>query len=148
MSANKGKRSKMPPLTDIAADLRDGTDIADIAASVGVGVAYLAALLARHGWGRDGRAESEQPRPERIPIVGFLAGDVTWMDDALCTEIGPEHFFPEPAGASTVRARKVCADCPVREQCLEFALANNEAHGIWGGLMQTERAKLRKGRAA
>lgn len=39
-------------------------------------------------------------------------------------------------------AKALCGDCPIREQCLEFALANNEAYGIWGGLTPQERNSI------
>ncbi|MGY1690748.1 WhiB family transcriptional regulator [Geodermatophilus sp. SYSU D00697] len=62
--------------------------------------------------------------------------------DALCAETDPEAFFPEKGG-STREAKRVCAGCPVRSQCLEFALANDERFGIWGGLSERERRRLR-----
>lgn len=64
-----------------------------------------------------------------------------WQDDALCAEIGTEMFFPEKGG-STKDAKKVCADCPVAQQCLNYALQNDERFGIWGGLSERERRKL------
>ncbi|WP_456992472.1 WhiB family transcriptional regulator [Geodermatophilus sp. SYSU D01105] len=70
------------------------------------------------------------------------AGDESWRLDALCAETDPEAFFPEKGG-STREAKRVCAGCPVRSQCLEFALANDERFGIWGGLSERERRRLR-----
>ncbi|NEK86824.1 WhiB family transcriptional regulator [Blastococcus saxobsidens] len=65
--------------------------------------------------------------------------------DALCAETDPEAFFPEKGG-STRDAKRVCTGCPVRAQCLEFALANDERFGIWGGLSERERRRLRQQR--
>ncbi len=65
-----------------------------------------------------------------------------WRLDALCAETDPEAFFPEKGG-STRDAKRVCTGCPVRAQCLEFALANDERFGIWGGLSERERRRLR-----
>ena len=55
----------------------------------------------------------------------------------------PEAFFPEKGG-STREAKKVCVGCEVRSECLEYALANDERFGIWGGLSERERRKLKK----
>jgi WhiB family redox-sensing transcriptional regulator len=65
-----------------------------------------------------------------------------WRLDALCAETDPEAFFPEKGG-STRDAKRVCTGCPVRAQCLEFALANDERFGIWGGLSERERRRVR-----
>jgi WhiB family redox-sensing transcriptional regulator len=69
------------------------------------------------------------------------------MDDALCAQTNPEVFFPE-WGGSTRDAKKLCAACEVRAQCLEYALTHDERGGIWGGLSDRERARLRRGLAA
>jgi WhiB family transcriptional regulator, redox-sensing transcriptional regulator len=68
---------------------------------------------------------------------------LAWQADALCAQTDPEAFFPEKGG-STRDAKKICASCEVRAQCLEYALKNDERFGIWGGLSERERRKLRK----
>ncbi len=70
------------------------------------------------------------------------AGDAAWRLDALCAETDPEAFFPEKGG-STREAKRVCLGCSVRTECLEFALANDERFGIWGGLSERERRRVR-----
>ncbi len=70
-------------------------------------------------------------------------GELGWQTDALCAQTDPEAFFPEKGG-STRDAKKVCGSCNVRAQCLEYALANDERFGIWGGLSERERRRLRK----
>ncbi|WP_312180118.1 WhiB family transcriptional regulator [Arthrobacter sp.] len=70
-------------------------------------------------------------------------GELGWQADALCAQTDPEAFFPEKGG-STRDAKKVCAACNVRSQCLEYALSNDERFGIWGGLSERERRRLRK----
>jgi len=70
-------------------------------------------------------------------------GELGWQTDALCAQTDPEAFFPEKGG-STRDAKKVCGGCNVRSQCLEYALANDERFGIWGGLSERERRRLRK----
>ena len=66
-----------------------------------------------------------------------------WMVDARCLDADPEAFFPEKGG-STREAKRICADCPVTEHCLEYALANDERFGIWGGLSERERRRVRR----
>lgn len=66
-----------------------------------------------------------------------------WEDDALCAQTDPEAFFPEKGG-STRDAKKICGSCEVRTRCLEYALEHNQQFGIWGGLSERERRKLRK----
>ena len=66
-----------------------------------------------------------------------------WMSDASCAEIGGEPFFEE-VGASSRQAIAICRACPVREQCLQYALDNQEAWGLWGGLLPHQRRRLRR----
>ena len=63
--------------------------------------------------------------------------------EALCAQTDPEAFFPEKGG-STRDAKRVCGVCPVREECLQYAMDNDERFGIWGGLSERERRRLRK----
>jgi len=68
---------------------------------------------------------------------------LAWQADSLCAQTDPEAFFPEKGG-STRDAKKICSSCEVRNNCLEYALENDERFGIWGGLSERERRKLRK----
>jgi WhiB family transcriptional regulator, redox-sensing transcriptional regulator len=72
-----------------------------------------------------------------------------WYDDAACAAVGPALFYVE-RGASTVQAETVCAGCPVRVQCLDFAIERRESFGVWGGLSARERVgvRLRRRRAS
>lgn len=65
-----------------------------------------------------------------------------WRDEAACAQVDPDAFFPE-RGGSLHDAKAVCHRCPVRAECLDDALARDEPHGIWGGLSERERRKLR-----
>ena len=67
----------------------------------------------------------------------------TWQEQALCAQTDPEAFFPEKGG-STREAKRICSGCEVRAECLEYALAQDERFGIWGGLSERERRKLKK----
>ena len=70
-------------------------------------------------------------------------GALAWQADALCAQTDPEAFFPEKGG-STRDAKRICTSCDVRGECLEYALNNDERFGIWGGLSERERRKLKK----
>ena len=72
-----------------------------------------------------------------------VEGELAWQVEALCAQTDPEAFFPEKGG-STRDAKKVCGSCTVRSECLEYALSNDERFGIWGGLSERERRRLRK----
>jgi len=68
-----------------------------------------------------------------------------WMWRSACHGRSIDDFFPTP-GADTASARATCARCPVREECLAFALADRTTQGIWGGTDETERRVLRRQR--
>lgn len=80
-----------------------------------------------------------------LDLAGQDADDaeLTWQERALCAQTDPEAFFPEKGG-STREAKKVCVSCEVRAECLEYALENDERFGIWGGLSERERRKLKR----
>jgi WhiB family transcriptional regulator, redox-sensing transcriptional regulator len=70
--------------------------------------------------------------------------DEQWQERALCAQTDPEAFFPEKGG-STREAKRICMGCEVRDACLEYALAHDERFGIWGGLSERERRRLKRG---
>jgi hypothetical protein len=74
-------------------------------------------------------------------IIGVLLGP--WAARALCAQADPEIFFP-PAGDPGTEAKKICARCPVRQDCLAYALDADERFGIWGGLDPDERRNLHR----
>ena len=76
----------------------------------------------------------------------IATGDRSWQDYANCLGVDPDLFFPE-RGASTKEAKEVCRGCVVREECLEYALTNSEKFGIWGGMSERERRRIRRARA-
>ena len=89
------------------------------------------------GWSDTAATPAASPWTDLSPV-----GDASWRLEALCAETDPEAFFPEKGG-STRDAKRVCSGCTVRAECLEFALANDERFGIWGGLSERERRRLR-----
>jgi hypothetical protein len=64
-----------------------------------------------------------------------------WMDLALCATTAPDAFFPE-GNESAAIAKAICARCPVKQECLDYAVATRENEGVWGGLTPSERRKL------
>ncbi|AZC13480.1 MULTISPECIES: WhiB family transcriptional regulator [Microbacterium] len=79
----------------------------------------------------------------RRPVVEDEETQLGWQTDALCSQTDPEAFFPEKGG-STRDAKRICSSCDVRTECLEYALQNDERFGIWGGLSERERRKLKR----
>ena len=69
-----------------------------------------------------------------------------WMSQALCAQVDPDLWFQEKGGSSRP-AKRVCAACPVADECLQRALDNEETWGIFGGLTYTERRALRRNAA-
>jgi WhiB family redox-sensing transcriptional regulator len=86
---------------------------------------------------------SEDDAPLRL--IGFAedAEEQDWQERALCAQTDPEAFFPEKGG-STREAKRICSGCEVRSECLDYALAHDERFGIWGGLSERERRRLRR----
>jgi WhiB family transcriptional regulator, redox-sensing transcriptional regulator len=78
-----------------------------------------------------------------LATVFGLPEEQSWQERSLCAQTDPEAFFPEKGG-STREAKKICVGCEVRAECLEYALANDERFGIWGGLSERERRRLKR----
>lgn len=68
--------------------------------------------------------------------------DVAWMDWAICPETDPDAFFPGKGG-SLRRVKAICDDCPVQFECLDYALSHPELEGVWGGIGEVERSRMR-----
>jgi WhiB family transcriptional regulator, redox-sensing transcriptional regulator len=70
-----------------------------------------------------------------------------WMDFALCRGMDPDLWFPTKGDVATGEAAKaICAQCPARMPCMEFAVATRETFGIWGGTSERQRQRIRKQR--
>jgi hypothetical protein len=82
--------------------------------------------------------------PDNTPPIKYR-----WQDDALCSQVSPEFFFPKKGG-STLDAKLLCVKCPVKMKCLQYAIAYEDDpevdgyHGIFGGLSERERRALKK----
>ena len=85
----------------------------------------------------------------------MVRGEVSWRVLGACRGDNAVHFFPPPHSeckpekdARESKARALCRVCPVHDECLEYALAVSEPHGIWGGLNELERRRLLRRRSA
>jgi WhiB family transcriptional regulator, redox-sensing transcriptional regulator len=78
--------------------------------------------------------------------------DATWRDDAACAGMDTRIFFPigetGPAARQVTLAKAACAACPVRDECLEFAIATIQNDGVWGGTTEDERRLIKRSRRA
>ena len=71
--------------------------------------------------------------------------DAEWMSIGKCRDVHPAVFFPSD-GVGVEVARKLCAECPVKEPCLEYAIKNRIDHGVWGGASERERRRIMRQR--
>ncbi len=69
--------------------------------------------------------------------------NLDWKADAACRDLDTNLFFPDSESDSGP-ALEVCASCPVRQQCLDFALLTRQNDGVWGGHTETERKRIRR----
>ena len=72
--------------------------------------------------------------------------ETEWMAEGNCASRPPSLFFPSD-GVGVDAARRICNECPVKDQCLEYALENRIDHGVWGGTSERERRRLLKARS-
>jgi WhiB family redox-sensing transcriptional regulator len=82
--------------------------------------------------------------PDQTELEPTADEDEQWQERALCAQTDPEAFFPEKGG-STREAKRICLGCEVKDRCLDYALAHDERFGIWGGLSERERRRLKRG---
>ena len=97
--------------------------------------------------GSDRSRDADVRRVAVIPAgLGAMPSDEgdQWQERALCSQTDPEAFFPEKGG-STREAKRICQACEVKPECLEYALAHDERFGIWGGLSERDRRRLKRG---
>ena len=84
--------------------------------------------------------------------LALANADYTWRSLAVCRGTDPDLFFPVgttgQALVQIARAKEVCDECPVRVECLDYAIATNQDSGIWGGLDEEQRRSIRRLNAA
>ena len=90
---------------------------------------------------------AEALRRDAIAEIGRsftrTSDDLGWMDGAACVEIGGDAFFPRKGEPSRAQ-KKICAGCPVREQCEEFG--EGQGYGLWGGKSRNARRDAKRAR--
>jgi WhiB family redox-sensing transcriptional regulator len=77
----------------------------------------------------------------RLSANSLNLAPTDWFDDAACRDAPTEVFFPV-SESQAGEAKAICAACPVREACLEYALETRPGDGVWGGLTASERHRL------
>jgi hypothetical protein len=88
------------------------------------------------------RARAAPPvRTPEPPASGFVERDTAWQNDALCAQVDLKMFFPDKGG-SAKPAKKICGLCPVRDECLAYAIETRQRFGIWGGKSERELRRL------
>lgn len=131
----------LPAMSEIAARLRDGEALEVIAQQYDRTVATIRLRLSGAGFHSTTGKSLTKPTKAATQPATPRPRDQTWRLSALCAQTDPESFFPEKGG-STRHAKAMCQSCTVAAECLDEALANNERHGIWGGLSERDRRRL------
>ena len=88
---------------------------------------------------------------ELLKLLRIQAEELEWQLEAVCNQTDPDAFFPAYPNQAR-RAMMVCAKCPVKKECYDYAIKNNEEYGVWGGVdftyrrigISQERAERRK----
>jgi WhiB family redox-sensing transcriptional regulator len=75
---------------------------------------------------------------DMLDTLTQAAAATSWMDGALCAQADPEEWFPNP-GEHSQAAKAICDGCPIRQECLDYARAEDIRWGVWGGLTASER---------
>lgn len=141
-AARNRTKPAMPPLEDVAAMIREGEFVEDIATTFDRADRTLRDSLRRAGWDPDTGFElTASSSPVDLEEIVASFADQSWTEDAFCAQIGGEPFYPE-FGEQPTLGKSLCGNCSVRAECLTYALEANEQHGVWGGLTGRERAAL------
>lgn len=141
------RRVALPPVDTSLQEMQELIEISSLGSPVARRLRALAdpalvdRLVEAHMSARTPTAPSApSPSPAAPPSVG-----TEWMAHGNCALESPALFFPSD-GVGVETARRICQDCPVKQRCLEFALANRVDHGVWGGTSERERRRILKRR--
>lgn len=140
----------LPPISEIAARVRDGESYKDLAKELRVDQQGLANRLRTAGYRFDtGELEKDAQRRELKAVLSASLRTwwEPWMEDAACARVDPDAWFPEK-GESPKAAKEICRTCPVIDLCREYVLARNERFGVWATMSERDRRKLQKGAVA
>lgn len=140
--AKQGKPSALPPMTELAARCRDGELLRDIAVELGVAYTTLSARFSQAGFAATGETiQQMQRRKLRERLEQPERPD--WMAKGSCLDHHPDLWYSD-TGNAMQRAKGICAGCPSRKSCLEWAIETNEQWGIFGGHTRQERVNLKR----
>jgi WhiB family redox-sensing transcriptional regulator len=131
----------LPPIAEIASRVRAGEALVVIAAEYDRHPSTIVSRLTKAGYSSRTGIAARARGPVREAPEPTPPWWQPWREDALCAQTDPEGFFPEKGG-STRHAKSICDRCTVAAECLDYALANQERFGIWGGLSERERRPL------
>jgi WhiB family redox-sensing transcriptional regulator len=136
-------KPEVPPASELAERVRNGATLEQLGAEYERHRNTIQQRLTTAGYsavtGEPRRSAPSSPAPKRLGVLP----DEPWRADAICAQTDPESFFPEKGG-STREAKSVCSGCTVAAECLDYAIANDERFGIWGGLSERERRAISK----
>lgn len=83
-----------------------------------------------------------------LTLPAASPAETDWRTLAACRNTDPALFFPigttGPAVEQIQSAKAVCGQCPAREPCLDFAMSTRQDSGVWGGMTEDERHRLRR----
>jgi WhiB family transcriptional regulator, redox-sensing transcriptional regulator len=78
--------------------------------------------------------------------MATISQETDWRAHGACLSADPEIFFPVSATGPAIlqlrQAKTICMRCPVRAECLEYALVTRQTHGVWGGTSEHERTRI------
>jgi WhiB family redox-sensing transcriptional regulator len=128
---------------DMAELLREGATVPEVAEAFGLSWTGVRDRLIEGGWSSGTGQPIATERPVRV--VADAGPDLSWQADGRCTHTNPEVWFPK-VGSNGTDAKRICRNCPVRVECLDYAmsLGVDTTFGIWGGTSKRERLKARK----
>lgn len=128
-------RYNQPPAPDCTRDV----------ASYRRGCPCLDCLDAANTYSRERYAARHAPTRSDAhqALLAELNKHAAWMADAACAGMDPDVFHPD-RGEDARPAKAICAACPVRQRCLDYALDARLKHGIWGGTSERERRRIRR----
>lgn len=136
------QKPPVPGAGELAARIRDGATVDDLATEYERDPSTIRQRVLQAGYSGTTGEPTHRPRTPLELILGRI-DDQPWAEDALCAQTDPESFYPEKGG-STREAKAVCASCLVQAECLDYALDHDERFGIWGGLSERERRRIKQ----